>query len=271
MKVKYMDKALNKRLMLFLLCPAIITGCTLTAPPIPTTSTPTQSPTPTPVSGWQTITTGLEQRTLYPNDDEFSQIVMFRIDPATYTFRAHYRPQAPLRIGEWRDTLPGAAVIINANFFSQDNQALGLLITDGVRHGSSYTDRGGTFAVANSTPLIRSNVFEPYQGEAYEQAVQAFPMLVYNGDSIYSRSNDRQANRRTAIGIDTQGRVVIMVTPLLGLTLTRLSAYLADSDLDLANAFALDGGGSTMIDVPAAQYRITSFDPVPTVLAVYPR
>lgn len=40
------------------------------------------------------------------------------------------------------------------------------------------------------------------------------------------------------------------------------------------NAFNLDGGGSTMLFLAAPgepEYSLPSFDPVPAVLAVYPR
>jgi len=62
-----------------------------------------------------------------------------------------------------------------------------------------------------------------------------------------------------------------MVTPLLGPTLLDLSAFLAQSDMDLVNAFNLDGGGSTMMVIAPEDYLIASRDPVPAVLAIYPR
>ena len=107
-----------------------------------------------------------------------------------------------------------------------------------------------------------------------EQAVQGFPMLVTNRQQAYTNSRPDRATRRTLIAQDSQGRILLMVTPLAGITLLDLSAALAASDMDIVNAFNLDGGGSTLLglDVPArSPYTLASFDPVPAVLAVYAR
>jgi exopolysaccharide biosynthesis protein len=71
--------------------------------------------------------------------------------------------------------------------------------------------------------------------------------------------------------MDAAGRVIIMVTTGFGMGLYSLSQYLPTTDLGLVNAFNLDGGGSSMLYVAANDYQILSFDPVPAVLAVYPR
>ena len=112
---------------------------------------------------------------------------------------------------------------------------------------------------------------EPYQGEALEQAVQAFPMLVLDGVSIFTDTSATAISRRTVVAEDTQGRILVMVTPFLGLSLLDLSAYLATTDMQIVNAVNLDGGGSTMMFVASSNFRLPSFDPVPSVLGVYPR
>ena len=73
------------------------------------------------------------------------------------------------------------------------------------------------------------------------------------------------------IGIDRSGNVLIMVAPFLGLSLADLSAYLPKTDLDIDAAINLDGGGSTMIALPGADYFQPSLEPVPVILAVYRR
>jgi uncharacterized protein YigE (DUF2233 family) len=219
-------------------------------------------------NSWQTLTLGIEQRSYRP-DGAILQAI--RIDPQYYNFRAHYRPNDPLTIQAWQEQLPDAAMIVNANFFQPDNTVLGLLISDGIVHGQSYTERGGTFFVHDGIVGIRSNVMQPYRGEAFQQAIQAFPMLVLNGTQAYTNSRDIRPARRTIIGQDSQGRIIIMVTPFLGISLYDLSAYLPTSDIGFVNAFNLDGGGSSMWYVASANSYIPSFDPVPAVLAVYPK
>ena len=146
------------------------------------------------------------------------------------------------------------------------------LVADGQVFGQSYYDRGGTFLVQNGQPRVRSNLTEPYTGEALEQAVQAFPMLVNNGQAAFFRSG--RASRRTVVAQDNQGRILLMATPLTGLSLDELSMWLPTTDLGIVTALNLDGGGSTMlfaVSLDAQPLRLPSFDPVPAILAAYPR
>lgn len=215
---------------------------------------------------WTVVANGLQEDTIRTGATIF-QVV--RIDPTQYTFRAHYRPNAPLTLAEWQAELPNAEVIINANFFTPENTVLGLLITDGVRYGTSYTNRGATFFVDGANTSIRSNVNQPYQGEAYNQAVQAFPMLVDEGVATYNNSADTAISRRTVIAQDEQGHIILMVTSGFGLSLYDLSQYLPTTDLNIVDALNLDGGGSTMMSIAFSETTIISLDPVPIVLAVY--
>jgi uncharacterized protein YigE (DUF2233 family) len=178
-----------------------------------------------------------------------------------------------LNLRRWETALPDAAAIVNANFFDPQNRILGLLIADSVTHGQSFTDRGGTMFVQNGVPGVRSNLIQPYAGEAFEQAVQAFPMLVVDGAASYTNPNDTDASRRTVVAEDDAGRITILATPLIGLRLNELSAFLATSDMNIVTALNLDGGGSTMLFIraDARPYYLQAFDPVPAVLAIYPR
>ena len=255
-----------------------LTGCyqgMLTPPPIPTQIIPpttTPSPTLPPDEGrWRSIAPGIQQQTVTPFGDLAVQMIAVRLDPAQVTFRVHYQPGAPLTLAQWEALLPDALVIVNANFFDREFQALGLLVTDGLRYGLSYTNRGGTFAIENGQPRIWSNITDPYQGQPLEQAVQAFPMLVQDGVAAFNDAGQTQRSRRTVIGMDADGYVILMATPFLGPGLYDLSQYLPQAELNLQMAFNLDGGGSTMLSIVPGQTRIASFDAVPAVLAIYPR
>lgn len=245
---------------LILLISLFLGGCLQllpeTPPPEPTTNN----------NNWTTIAQGLEQDIIRDGAVVFQAV---RIDPNQYSFRAHYRPNAPLTLSEWQTELPTAEIIVNANFFTPENTVLGLLISDGIQYGASYTDRGGTFFVNASTVGIRSNITQPYQGEAYTQAVQAFPMLVDNGQPTYNNSEDTAISRRTVIAQDTEGHIILLVTAGFGLSLYDLSQYLSNSDLNIVSALNLDGGGSTMMSIASSETTVVSLDPVPIVLAIY--
>lgn len=251
-----------------------LVGCNLAgasqASPTPRpAATPTPIPPPTVEPGWEGVAPGLAMRT-YRTQNVFTQFRAVRIDPAQHRFVAHYHAGQPRTLAAWQAALPDALVIINANFFTPENRVLGLLVSDGQVYGQAYTDRGGMFAVATDGQVrVTSNIAEPYRGQPLAQAVQAFPMLVEAGVAAYTRPGT--PSRRTVIGQDAQGRIVLMVTPTLGPSLAELSAYLPTTDLGLVNAFNLDGGGSTMLAVQPAGYTLSSLDPVPAVLAVYAR
>jgi len=250
-----------------ILSPALMNTATLTPSPMPT---PTLTPAPV-AEGWRALQDGLETRTFTPYNSLLGQVIALRIDPARFTFKAHYRPNAPLLLDDWRALLGEPTLVINANFFDVNGNALGLVVSDGQPYGQSYVGRGGMFAVQNGVARVRSLIVEPYAGEALEQAVQAFPMLVLDGESAYSTTRRDNASRRTVIAQDAQGRIVVLVTPLLGLALTDISRFLADEPaLDLVTALNLDGGGSSMLHAPDG-LRVDSFDAVPIVLAVYAR
>jgi exopolysaccharide biosynthesis protein len=241
------------------------------------TITPADIETPviseSPVDEWESLAPGLERRVLQPDAATISsQIVVVRVDPNQFRFRAHYRPGEPLRTSEWADLLPDAAVIVNANFFDPENRILGLLVGNGVVYGSSYTDRGGTFLVQGGVARVRSNLREPYQGEPLEQAVQAFPMLVLDGLAAFQMDRQEFPSRRTVVAQDDQDRILLMATPFFGMTLEGLSSYLAGAGLGILTALNLDGGGSTLMVLGTGAERevsVASFDAVPAVLAVY--
>lgn len=218
---------------------------------------------------WQASAQGLEMRQLLPNNDLLKTLVAVRLDPNLYTFRAYYRPGAPLTLKEWQAQLPDAQIIINANFFHPDHTVIGMVITDEGAFGRTLVGSGGMFSVENGMPVLQSLVERPYDGRWLDHAVQGFPNLIVNSAASQTNLNDNRPSRRTVIGTDAAGRIVILSTPLLGLGLYDLSQYLAQSDLQLVNAINLDGGGSTMLHVAPASYQILSFDPVPTVLAAY--
>lgn len=258
------------KLSYWLTAASLLSGCMSLS--IATSIAPAVTPAPT--NTWETLAPGLERRFYSPSGGSLSQLAVLRIDPALYTFRAHYRPGSPLGTYAWRDTLPDASAFINGNFFSRDFQALGMVVTDGVLYGQSYVGRGGTFQIQNGQARVRSNIEEPYYGEPLEQAVQGFPMLVTNGQAAYNNPSDRDVSRRTVIAHDSSGRILLMATPLLGMSLNDLSAYLPTTDMGIVYALNLDGGGSTMMFArwgSNMSYLLPSFDAVPVVLAVYPR
>lgn len=228
--------------------------------------------TAVPGSGWTVIAPGLEWRDITEDKDQLSQLKILRIDPRKYSFRAKYSPAKPYSLAQWRAREPEAAAIVNANFFDPSYMVLGLVISDSEAQGSPYLERGGTFLVNGDRAAVRANHSMSHRYlESAEQAVQGFPLLVENGEQAYLGQAKQRRARRTAIAEDTAGKILIISAPLLGPTLGELSAFLAESDLEIETAFNLDGGGSTFMAIRGIDYFQPSFDAVPAILAVYKR
>ncbi len=243
-------------------------------PALSPVSTPTLVPSPVPYdTGWLPLSPGLDRREIgvpFKALGFEERLIIFRIDPAFFSFRVLYTPGLPRRVSEW-GAEAGARLAFNATFFDGKDFAVGLVVSDGKVLGKSYEGFGGMFAVdAEGQPSIRSLAAQPYQpGEPLAQAVQGFPMLIYPDGSAFA-NDDAQRARRTAVGQDAAGRVYLVVAPHNAFTLVEFAAWLRDSDLGLTAALNLDGGGSTGYYAGPGD-AADSITPVPAVVAVYTR
>ncbi|MCS7059803.1 MAG: phosphodiester glycosidase family protein [Anaerolineae bacterium] len=206
------------------------------------------------------------------------RLALLRIDPARAEFRVRYAPDMPQTVRDWHmQTLitEGAVAVINAGFFNANNENTGLLITDGQTHGQSYRGFGGMFFIQEGRPSLIWLAEQPYQPDSHiTQAVQSFPMLVRAGRALDGVPNSGRPSRRSFVGIDRQGWVILGVTTMPIWSLTALADYLAGaSDLALDSALNLDGGGSAGMWVRgvADGLLVNSIDPVPAVIVVIPR
>jgi len=240
-----------------------------TAPPVTFTPLP-------PDSGWLEVAPGLEQRTLRaPNGagDVIETITLLRVDPAAHRFDVQYAPQSPRTVQEWAaDT--GAAITLNAGYFSPEYTVTGLLVSDGVSYGHSYGNFAGMLAIREDSTQVRWLSKDPYNPtEPLRAAVQSFPVLIKPGGVLGFPQEDGLPARRTVIAQDRAGRILIVVCPNGTFTLFRLAKYLLQSDLELDIALNLDGGASTGLSLALNQARIKipSFAPVPAVITIAPR
>jgi uncharacterized protein YigE (DUF2233 family) len=232
----------------------------------------TLAPTVTAVdSGWAAVAPGLERRELRVPVADWplgERLVVFRVEPTAFTWRVLYTPGFPSFISAWDSR---ARLIFNGGFFDENDAALGLLVADGRVFGQSYEGFGGMLAVNTLGAVsLRSLSAEPYTpSEALAQAVQCFPMLVAPGGAVFDREDGQRA-RRTVLGADADGRLLLIVAPDGGFTLASLAAWLRASDLGLQLALNLDGGGSTGYFAGPGD-QIDSLTPVPVVVALYDR
>jgi hypothetical protein len=248
-------------------------------------SLPAQPTTPAPPAAitWNAVRSGVEwASTLYRSSSGANVSVMIvRLAPSAVTFRVHYAPGQAPTIRQWQQALPNAVAIVNGNFFTPENNALGLVVTDGRPFGVPTTrNDAGMFIVSGGSPRVRSNWIEPIQpGEQFEQAAQAWPILIASQGAVQGavapiNPDLAQVNApRTVIAQDRLGRILFIVTPFSNTTLGDLAAWLGASGLQLSFALNMDGGTSTNLFVATGgpSQWTQSLRGVPVVIAAYPR
>jgi uncharacterized protein YigE (DUF2233 family) len=235
----------------------------------------TRAPTVTPVppdTGWRAVAPGIEYRELRIEiGAQADRLRIARVDPAQARLRVVYDPESPRRVSEWLLSTQ-AQLVINGNYFDPQNQALGLIIADGVRAGVNYEGFGGMLAIDGDTVKVRSNLMEPYrQDEALAYAMQNFPMLVLPGGQANTQIDDNERLApRSVVAQDRSGRIVFVVSPSLMFTLTGLGQWLASSDLDIDVALNLDGGTSSglLLREGAQTMGVDSWVKVPSAIVV---
>lgn len=264
----------------------LLVGCQTAVPPQPIpTIQPTHhpitpsprhpvTPSPPPDTGWQPLRPGLERRILTLHDETerpYESLYLLRLEPDQFRFEIAYQPDAPKGLLEWQ-AASGALIVVNGGFFTEANEATGLMVVDGQASGTSYVDFGGMLAITEAGPEIRWLVERPYTpDDSLRYALQSFPMLVKPGGVPGYLDEDGRPARRTVIGMDENGRFLIILTRRSRFTLSQLSTWLAASDLDLDLALNLDGGTSSGLILAQPREELLPFVLLPAVITIYPR
>lgn len=271
-----------RMVIVVLLCFAALFACieppdapsptaTLVPPPTPSHTATTEPPD----TGWQLLQPGIEVRSTAVNAElGVERLVMARVVPQQVTFRVHYAPGSAQLVSTWADQTQ-ATIVINGGYFTENSLTTGLLVSQGVRHGVSYGDFAGMFAVSNGMVSVRWLRSWPYNpDEVLEEALQSFPVLVKPGGvmGFPADADDGRIARRSVIAQDRLGRILLICAPRGYLSLHAFATWLATSDLELDVALNLDGGTSAGLWIADGPYsaQIDSLTGVPSVLTVGP-
>lgn len=248
----------------------------ITSLPAPMAMDPTNRPTDAilPDSGWIQIHPGLERRLINLMTDEGvirETIYILRLNPENYRFDIAYDPGEPKSLTDWQIGT-GALVVVNGGFFTQSNQATGLIIVDGQPSGVSYEGFGGMLAITETGPQLRWLPQQTYNpDERLLAGLQSFPMLVTPGGQIGFVEEDGLPARRTVIAQDINNRLLFLLASTGTFTLHELSRYLVESDFELDLALNLDGGASTGLLLADPMEGIAPFTLLPSVITVFPK
>lgn len=247
------------------------------------TLTPTRTPTITPQPfTWESIDPGISRALVpvyMPGTDVLFSIYALRIDPTRTTLQVIYDRNARF-MDEWQQET-NAAVVINAGFFSGLFDPIGRLITDStllgapLDYGEDSIGVPGMFAVIDDIPemfVLGRGTMSP-RGLQFDQAVECYPILLLPGGQPTFPEETGNIARRSIIGIDREGYILLIVIDQPIFSLYETARWLAVSGLNLDMALNLDGGRSTGLAVTTAgdQRIIPSGVRVPSIIAIYSR
>jgi len=146
-----------------------------------------------------------------------------------------------------------AVICINANFFDETGEPLGLIVSRGTEYRKIH--RGGhtltgIFQVTRLEPKIINRA--DYSPDKVVEAVQAGPRLLSNGVRIPGL-RDTRSSRRAGLCIGREGHLLFFcsATTLSSLSVEDLQTILLAEPMKCLDALNLDGGGSAQLYVSA--------------------
>ncbi len=180
-----------------------------------------------------------------------SEVFLLKFDPRYFGIRMLGAGSAERRLADIRTITKEAGGIagINTNFFDEEGNPLGLLISGGQvknkmhRGGNVLT---GVFYMLKDQPFIIHR--DRFVNQQADEAVQCGPRLVIDGQAVPVSAPDT-TNRRSGIARTKSGEIILYATFLRfpGATLRQIQKMLLDPALGVTDALNLDGGGSSQL------------------------
>lgn len=232
---------------------------------------------------WEQIDYGIEFGEVYlrrASNPLPIKLIVLLINPSDYEFKMlldEHNINTRKTAKQWAD-VSGALIAVNGGFFT-DNGPLGLVIHNGEILNESAQGYPGHFILTRllrRPHIVVSSAFIPL---GVLEGFQSFPAIMSDGKIYWHlhqptyHLNISAIDRRSAIAITHDGRVMIAVTdpPVMGLSYAELSLVLAA--LGARDALGLDGGGSTqlLINLPQKQLYISGMDSIPVAIGIFKR
>lgn len=216
---------------------------------------------------WQAVADGVEWREMqikgagFLNSDVEVSVLRLRPD------RLHIGTGKLQDVQQWQESTHSVAVV-NGGFFDEKNHSLGLRQSDGkeITH-LRHADWGVFYIQHGKARILHTKDFQNIDKSGISEAVQCGPRLVVDG---HPTDLKEQWARRTGVGIDAAGNVLIAVCDN-ELSLRQWANFWASPQgLQCRQALNLDGGGSTQLALnsPSVKTNIDGSWPVPDVLLV---
>lgn len=214
---------------------------------------------------WKPVQRGVEFRKVAMQRVEPAyelELKLLRLDSRLIVPRVLHASQLQLKSANAKVFVEktGAIAAINANYFDEKGRPLAYLKTAGkeinraVSKHSLYT---GVFGLGESGPFVTHR--DEFQPDQAGEALQAGPLLVHRGASVEVSSGLARHARRSVIGIDKTGRILIGVSDAVigGLSFVELQELFAQSrwQMEAIELLNLDGGGSAQLYAKSGKFE----------------
>ena len=236
-------------------------------------------------SGWKELEQGLdlrEEQLSWKQAGDNSLILLelkftaVRIDPRRFGFRIAFNPVEGKRSLADVARAEKAPVVANGAYFGQKGEPVTLLVSGGkaLSKPSAGLPYSGVFSLdVKGRAAVRKLAEVPPPYEGLDFAVQNSPLLVAGGQPAYPEKPNPSRYRRTVIGNDAAGRVVLLVCDSsvgLGEMAEISAAPEAAGGFALAGAVNLDGGPSSGLAVEheKAKVEVKTGPTIPHVIVV---
>jgi len=163
-----------------------------------------------------------------------------------------------------------ALIALNGGFFDQTYQPLGLRIGHAHRYSAlKPISWWGVFSINQQTAHI-SSYKDFYANRTTDFAIQSGPRLIIN-NTIPKLKPGRA--ERSALGINPQGQIIIVVTENTPMTTSELALLMQAAPLYCQQALNLDGGSSTQLFAEINEFKINThrFNPVSDAILIKAR
>ncbi|MBS0359457.1 MAG: phosphodiester glycosidase family protein [Proteobacteria bacterium] len=211
-------------------------------------------------TNWQALKPGLEYTLLTPDYiHPWAKIHVFRFDLAQYRLAITLAKDHKVQTSTVQELVEKehALIGVNGGFFTPELKPIGLRIQDGKTLSPlKNTSWWGIFYIQDGKPYLASPKNYPHSPNI-TFAVQGGPRLVSEGEIPNLKPGIAE---RTAIGIDHEGKVLLLATentPLATEDLAEIMrAPLSEDGLNCANALNLDGGTSTQLFAQIGNFEL---------------
>lgn len=170
----------------------------------------------------------------------------------------------------------GALAAINANYFDENIRPLAYLKTAVKEINRTVSKHGlytGIFGLRESVPfVIHRDDFQPLE---VNEALQSGPLLLRKGAPVEIMNGLGRHARRSVIGVDKEGRMIVAVTDTVigGLSFSELQELFsnAKSQVETPDLLNLDGGGSTQLYAKTGKFEewLPGTSEVPVAIAFF--